>query len=193
VISSIITKDDILDVSLALADFASWDTLRLHDVAQELNVSLAEIQQFVREKDEVAELLFDRADLVMLNGVINNAMSTRQKLYEYICLWFDALTPYKTIVRSMLAYKLEPGHFHFQARGITRISRTTQWFMEAAGVQTKGPRRAIDEVLLTTIYLQAFMIWMLDSSAENTKTKTKLLSMLTTAEWAARKVNQFQR
>ena len=189
--STVITKDDILDVSLALAASTSWDTLRLHDVAMELDVSLADIQLLVREKDDVAELLFDRADCAMLRGVVNETLLTRQKLYEFICLWLAVLAPYKTIVRRMLVYKLEPGHFHFQARGITRISRTVQWFMEAAGVSTRGSRRTVEEVILTAIYLKTFMFWMLDNSEDNANTKKMLQSMLSGAERAASKADRF--
>lgn len=185
------TKDNILKVSLSLAKLKSWDALRLQDVAAELDITLAELQYFVREKDEIAELLFDRADRMMLEGEVDTTNSVCQKLAAVICLWLSALESNKTTVCSMLMYKLEPGHFHFQARAITRISRTVQWFMEAAGVTTTGIRRSAEEVILTTIFLKTFFDWMKEKTNDKDKTKKRLLSMLTAAEQAAKKIDSF--
>ena len=45
---------------------------------------------------------------------------------------------YIYITRGMLAYKLEPGHLHLQLPGLVRVSRTVQWFREAAGEEARS-------------------------------------------------------
>ena len=74
----------------------------------------------------------------------------------------------------MLAYKLEPGHVHLQALGITRISRTVQWFREAAHQDSTGLQRIVEESALSSIYLAAFARWLFDDAGNGSKGKTFL-------------------
>jgi hypothetical protein len=60
----------------------------------------------------------------------------------------------------MLLYKLEPGHIHLQVLGLMRISRTVQWWREAAGRQSLHLRRIAEETLLTGAYLRSFVHWL---------------------------------
>ncbi len=78
----------------------------------------------------------------------------------------------------MLVYKLEPGHIHLQALGIMRISRTVQWFSEAARHDSTGLQRIVDECALSTIYLASFARWLFDDSANNRKSKDFLNTAL---------------
>ena len=59
-----------------------------------------------------------------------------EQLHRAMFTWFDALAGHRTLIPQMLGYKLDPLHVHLQVAGITRISRTVQWFMEAAGIDT---------------------------------------------------------
>jgi len=61
----------------------------------------------------------------------------------------------------MLAYKLEFGHIHLQVPGLMRISRTVQWFREAACLDATGIQRVLEESTLTAIYLVTFARWLL--------------------------------
>ena len=78
----------------------------------------------------------------------------------------------------MLAYKLEPGHVHLQALGILRISRTVQWFREAARQESTGFQRILDESALTAIYLAGFGRWLFDDSRDGRESKAFLAAGL---------------
>ena len=52
----------ILDKALELAELNGWDALRLHTVADALQLSLDEIRLSYPQKDDLAEAWFDRAD-----------------------------------------------------------------------------------------------------------------------------------
>jgi len=162
--------DDILDKALELGETAGWDALRLHSVADALHLSLDEIRTCYPQKDDLAEAWFDRADQAALAASGRDgfpALPERTRTSMVIMTWLDTLLPHRRLTRSMLGYKLEPGHIHLQALGIQRISRTVQWFMEAAQLDVSGLQRIATESALTTTYLATFARWLLDDSSDN--------------------------
>ena len=53
----------ILDNALQLADVCGWERLHLFDVAAALDIGLDDIARHYRDKDDLVEAWFDRADL----------------------------------------------------------------------------------------------------------------------------------
>ena len=78
----------------------------------------------------------------------------------------------------MIVNKLEPGHLHLQVLGIQRISRTVQWFMEAAQLDQRGLRRIATETTLTSTYLATFTRWLMDDSTNSQHTRNLLDGLL---------------
>jgi hypothetical protein len=78
----------------------------------------------------------------------------------------------------MLAYKFEPGHFHLQAHGITRISRTVQWFLDISEREYDGLKRVADEFSVTSAYLATFSCFVYDNSESNNKTRDLLKRLI---------------
>lgn len=161
--------DRILDAALTLADARTWERLRLHDIAAELDIPLAHMQRHYRSKDDLVEAWYDRADKAMLEAAKGEdflKLDKADRLHRLIMTWLDTLASHKTVSRDMLLYKLEPAHIHLQVLGILRISRTVQWFLEAAQSNTSHFQRIAEEIGLTTIYLLTFNYWMLDHSTQ---------------------------
>lgn len=174
---SAVSAKKILDTALNLAEKKSWEALRLHDIAKELKITLDQIREHYPQKDDLVEAWYDRADSVMLAianepGFLDAAM--QQRLHTLIMSWLDALAKHKQISRDMLLYKLEPGHVHLQVLGVLRISRTVQWFREAAHQDSTHLFRILEELGLTSIYLLTFSRWMFDGS-DNQKETRKFL------------------
>jgi AcrR family transcriptional regulator len=170
----------ILDHAVMLAKQSSWQSFTLYQLASSLNCSLIDIKHYFRSKDDIAEALFDRADDAMLDLTVQadyRALSIDQRLFESIMCWFDTLAHNKSLVREILAYKCELGHFHLQAHGITRISRTVQWFLAAAGRENTGLGSTADEIAVTSAYLASFAVFLFDYSANHHNTR-KLLKRL---------------
>jgi AcrR family transcriptional regulator len=176
----------ILDKALELAEAESWEQLRLHSVADELGIPLDDIRQHFPQKDDLVEAWFDRADRALLAGPFDDKffeLPPPQRLQQVIMRWLDALAPHRRLTREMLMYKLEPGHFHLQALGIMRISRTVQWFREAACQDSTDLQRIAEESTLTLIYLLTFARWLKDDSADSRNTRRRLENTL--AQWDA--------
>ncbi len=166
--------DKIVDAALELGETTSWETVRLHRIAAHLEISLTEIQSVVREKEDLIDAWFDRADRAMLAA--SRQADVREadpnaRLVALIMAWLNALKPYRRVTRQMIVGKLEPGHLHYQMQGALRVSRTVQWLREAAGREHTLPLRAIDEAALTGIYLAVFARWMYDSSPDSRYTR----------------------
>jgi AcrR family transcriptional regulator len=174
-------KERIVDAALALADERTWERVRLHDVAARLGVTLVDIGRHFREKEEITDAWFDRADRAMFAAAGNPAMaalSARERFAELLMTWLGALAPHRRVTRQMLAGKLEFGHVHYQFAGLLRISRTVQWLREGAGLDDPLPWRALEESALTSIYLATVVHWLNDDTEGSAATRAFLDRLL---------------
>lgn len=175
----------IVDTAIAIAERSNWEAVRLFDVATELDIALDEIRVHFREKEDLVDAWFDRADSRMLKAaetVEFMSLPPRERLQLLIMTWLDALTAHRKITRQMIGAKLEPGHLHIQIPAIMRVSRTVQWIREAAQRDATFVRRALEETALTTIYLATFAYWMQDDSENSQNTRDFLAHKLKYAE-----------
>lgn len=184
----------IVDTAVALAEQRSWEAIRLHEVAAALGITLDDIRQHFREKEDLVGAWFDRADAAMLRDATAPEIArlpTRQRLHRVIMTWLDALHPQRRVTREMIVGQCEPGHLHVQIPAILRISRTVQWMREAAGLRDAGIRRALAETVLTSLYVTTFIYWLRDDSADSARTRDLLNSLLEKAEFLAQRVPGF--
>lgn len=189
-----VTRDAIVDAALSQAERVSWEAVRLHDVAAALSVPLEDLRLHFREKEEIVDAWFDRADAAMLRDAARPdflALSPRDRLERAVMTWLAALAPHRHVTRQMILNKLEPGHVHYQLSGLLRVSRTVQWVREAAGRKAVLPLRAFEEAALTSIYLATFLSWMYDDSAQAARTRGFLHRQLERAERLAALVPGF--
>lgn len=178
-------REAIVDTAVAIAERSSWEAVRLFDVATELAISLDDIRIYFREKEDLVDAWFDRADSQMLKAaetVEFLSLSPRERLHHLIITWLDALAAHRKVTRQMIGAKLEPGHLHIQIPAVMRISRTVQWMREAAQRDATFLRRALEETALTTIYLATFVYWMRDESENFQRTRDFLEQKLQMAE-----------
>jgi ubiquinone biosynthesis protein COQ9 len=179
-------RERIVDASLSLAEQSPWEAVRLHHVAGALSITLNEVRQHFREKEDVADAWFDRADSAMLELAERAdffALPPRQRLHRLIMTWLGALAGHRQVTRQVIYAKLEPGHVHIQIPGLMRVSRTVQWVREAAGRDVLYMQRALEETVLTSIYLMTFFYWMRDDSADSRDTGVFLERCLAAAEF----------
>jgi ubiquinone biosynthesis protein COQ9 len=178
----------ILDTALDLGERRGWDALHLHEIAQAMGITVADIQRHYEQKDAIAEAWFEHADAALLAVAETPGwkdLSARQRLSRAIFAWLDALAPRRRLTAAMLRYKFQPEHLHLQALGLTRISRTVQWIRETACLPSAGWRRELEEAALTGIYLSTFAYWLNDDSAGSARTHAFLDRSLAIAEQAA--------
>lgn len=178
-------REAIVDTAIAIAERSNWEAVRLFEIATELNITLDDIRVHFREKEDLVDAWFDRADSRMLKAaetVEFLSLPPRERLQHLIMTWLDALVAHRKVTRQMIGAKLEPGHLHIQIPAIMRISRTVQWMREAAQRDATFVRRALEETALTTIYLATFAYWMQDDSENSQNTRDFLAHKLKHAE-----------
>lgn len=178
-------REAIVDTAVTIAERSHWESVRLFDVAAELDITLDDIRAHFREKEDLVDAWFDRADSRMLKTaetVEFLSLPPRERLQHLIMAWLDALAAHRKVTRQMIGGKLEPGHLHIQIPAILRVSRTVQWVREAAQRDATYVRRALEETALTTIYLSTFAYWMQDDSENSQNTRDFLAHKLKYAE-----------
>ena len=186
----------IVDAAIVLGEKISWEAVRLHDVAAAVGITLDEVRRYFREKEDVVDAWFDRADRAMLEEAETHDfldLTPRQRLHRLIMTWLGALAPHRKVTRQMIYGKLEPGHFHIQIPGLMRISRTVQWMREAAQRDATYVRRALEETGVTTIYVTTFFYWMNDDSSGSASSSRFLDGCLAIAERLDRAVYAVRR
>lgn len=180
-----VTADQIVNTAVELGEQKSWKAVRLHDVATGLGITLNDVHAHFREKEDIVEAWFERADRAMLRiarAPDFSFLTPRQRLHRLVMAWLASLYPYRKATRQMIYGKLEPGHLHLQIPGLMRVSRTVQWMREAAGRDATYLRRALEESALTSIYLATFAHWMNDSSSGSSRTSRFLDGCLSVGE-----------
>ncbi|MEN8179146.1 MAG: TetR/AcrR family transcriptional regulator [Pseudomonadota bacterium] len=181
--------EHILDAAIRQAELSSWEAVRLYHIAIELRITLEDVHSFYRQKDDLVEAWYDRADRAMLSDAASpdyQRLSPRERIHRSIMCWLGAMENHRRISREMLMYKFELGHVHLQVLGLLRVSRTVQWILESAHRNVIHLQRAIEETVVTSIYLVTFGHWMFDNSYHSEKTRQLLDRLLRRAEGLAR-------
>lgn len=181
-----VTATQILNTAIILAEKSSWEDVRLHHIAAELGVGLNQIRQHFQEKDVLADAWFDQADAAMLKLSTHKNFQnhkTLEQVHRLMMAWLNALAKHKRVTREIIINKLELGHLHIQIPAILRISRTVQWLREAAHRDATSLERALDETVLSAIFVMTFVYWLSDHSSNQEKTDDFLRARLTQAEY----------
>lgn len=182
----------ILDAALQLGEQRGWDAVHVYDIADDMQLGLADIERRYRNKDEIAEAWFRRADNA-LAACTNEPgwmeLSVRERLSRAIRAWFGALEAHKGLTVEMLRYKVQPDHIHLVIQGVLRTSSTVQWVREAARVPSKGLRRELEEPVLTAIFLSTMALWLVERTAGTPRTWAWLEARLGDAERIAQRLD----
>jgi AcrR family transcriptional regulator len=174
----------IMALALEQAERVGWEGVRLFDVAAALDISLADIYRHYRDADAIAEAWLSKADRAMLAPAEPSfaELAPPQRIERVMLRWLDTLAPHRAVTRQILVGKLYPGHPHFVAALVVRLSRTVQWVREAALLRGGPPRRQLEEIALTWLFVATVAVWMVDRSDGQTITRRFLAGRLRDAD-----------
>jgi AcrR family transcriptional regulator len=173
----------ILDAALDLAEEkGQWTAVRLHEVANRLQIPPSQVLDHYRDLDSVADAWFLRGLKAMVAPKPDDFMRHPAWRRIEICLlaWFDALAPHRRVTAQMLRCKLHLSHPHHWVPMIFNLSRVIHWLREAAQLPAPyGTRRAsIEEITLTAVFVATLLIWTRDDSVGQERTRTLLRRQL---------------
>jgi AcrR family transcriptional regulator len=177
-------EERIVDAVIALAEEVGWDNVRLRIVAERLGLSLTEISNHFRDLDAVADAWFARARQAMLGPVPPELMGlpARERLQTLLLRWFDAASTHRRVSVQMLAGKMWPFHPHHWVPLIFNLSRTILWLRDAAALDARSPRRELEEVGLTWLFLLTLLVWANDDREGQVRTRRFLRRRLADAD-----------
>lgn len=177
-------SERIVDAAIDLAEDVGWDNVRLYDVAEALGVTLVDVAEHHRDLDAVANAWFGRARAAMLAPLdAETALAPGAERVQTLMLrWFDALAPHRKVTAQMLGEKMWPFHPHHWVPMIFELSRTILWLRDAAALDAVPPRRQIEEVVLSGLFLATLAVWTRDETIGQERTRRFLRRRLNTAD-----------
>lgn len=187
-------EDRIVDAAIELAEQRGWENVRLHDVADRLDVPLARVAAHFRDLDAVANAWFERARrrLVELPAAELEGQPPPARLEQAVMRWFDALAPHRKVTGEILGEKLYASHPHHWVPMIFDLSRLIHWFLDVARIRSTGRQRQLAEIGMTLIFVATLRVWLADDSERQARTRAFLERRLATADrilgWARRAV-----
>lgn len=182
-------EDRIVDAAILLAEEIGWDEVRLSRVAAAVGIPLADLTARFRDQDAIADAWFARGREAMCAPDPGEAaLPPAERLAVAMLRWFDALAPHRRVTGEMLRVKLWPFHPHHWVPMVFSLSRHVQLWRDIGGRGDGGPRRAIEEVALTWIFLATLARWTTDGSAGQEATRAFLRARLAEADAAARRL-----
>ncbi len=163
--SSADTSGDLLDQAqaavLTLAADRPWSEISLRDIARAANIAFAELYTQTSSKAVLMDRLsrkLDRAALAAGDGEDSAELSDR--LFEVVMARLEAMQPHRIAYIAIA-----------QAEGglaiAPRLPRTARAMLEAAGVDTDGPRGALRIGAMTGVWARVLQVWRDDEGALN--------------------------
>lgn len=189
--------DKILEAALVEAEAVGWEAVSLIEVAARLGLPAAAVLEHYRDANDVADAWFRRGWRAMLADKPRGfaAWPARKRLSHCLLAWFDALAPHRRVTVQMLRTKAHPPHLHTWVPMLFDLSRTVQWWREAARLPAPyGSRRAqLEEIGLTALFLATLRVWAHDASDGQEATRRFLARRLGRAEGLLRRCDRCQK
>jgi len=181
------TPERIVDAAIARAEEIGWSQIRLFDVADRLGVELAELRRHYRDLDAVADAWLARADRAMLAARDRPGFAKlppRERIRRALLAFLEALAPHRRVTGEIMRAKLYFGHPHHNVALVLWLSRTVQWWREAANLAGEDRRRRVEEIGLSALFVATILVWLRDDSANQERTAEFLDARLAQAERA---------
>ncbi|MSO93194.1 MAG: hypothetical protein EXQ86_07315 [Rhodospirillales bacterium] len=177
-------RDRILETALRIAEVEGWSNLRLGRVADALGIPLTAVREEYRDRDDLADEWFRRAELAMLAaaGKSIRAHPPKDRILVLFGAWFEAVTRRRRVTVEMLRTKLYASHPHHWVPMAFNLSRLIQWVRDAAGLEAAGQRRQIEEIGLTSIFVLTLAVWANDATRDRKRTRAFLERALAAAD-----------
>ena len=173
-----------LQAALALAEDVGWDSVTLSAVAARCGQPTSALLAHYRDKDALADAWFKTALAAMLAPLPADfaEQPPPDRLHLLLMRWLDALAPHRRVTGQMLSEKLYPSHPHHWVPLIFNLSRTVQWWRDAALLTASGRRRQAEEIGLTLLFLATLRDWLRDESEVQERMREKLERRLERAD-----------
>jgi len=172
----------LIDAALDLAAEKGWQAVTLADVAVRAKQPLAEVYVHFQSRNDILRAFLARIDEQMMSGEVDADASPRDRVFEVTMRRFEALTPHKQAVRSILRQGVDPVTALCGAR---RFARSMALLLEAAGIGSAGLTGLVRVNGMAAIYLYTMRCWLRDDTPDLARTMAALDTALRRADSVA--------
>lgn len=163
----VVAAPDVLDraveAALALAADRPWGEITLRDIARAAGLGFAELYARAPGKAALLDRLsrrLDQAALVAAEGDAAVDAEVHDRLFEAVMARLEAMAPHRD---ALIAVARAEG----LAMLAPRLPRTARALLEAAGIDTGGPRGRLRTLAMTAVWLRVLQVWRDDAGALN--------------------------
>src|SRR5215475_3329489 len=178
-------REKAISALMALLATRRFEDIGLAEVAGQAGIKLSQLRAefgstlaiFAAHAKEIDRLVLAGTDAMMEDE------SPRERLFDVLMRRLDALAPYKEAVRSlMISARRNPGlAFALNAMSV----RSQHWMLEAAGINSYGPRGALRVHGAALMFERVLSVWVADEDQAHARTMAALDRSLISAErWA---------
>jgi AcrR family transcriptional regulator len=151
-----------------------FEQVSLGDVARRAGVSLAELRGEFSSVPSILAAYMKKVDRKVLDSDLSDMAdeSPRERLFDILMRRIEALTPHKTAMRSLLRSALcNPGLAMILNGGAVR---SLHFMLEAADIDTAGPRGLMRAQGLALLYARVLRVWVDDEDPGLARTMSAL-------------------
>ncbi len=163
-------KGQLVKAALDLAATRPWSDVTLLDIAEAAGVPLAEMRKSFGAKSQIVAAVMRAVDDEVLAKVAKRSVGqpARDTLFEVLMARFDALTPYKVAMKSIVAAG------QADTTLIMPFLNSQRWMLAAAGLDADGAGGLVRTVGLGSVYRGVFHIWLEDDDPGMARTMAAL-------------------
>ncbi len=170
----------VLDAALELAAARGWNGASLAEIAAAADVTLAQLYQHFPTRPAIAAAFMRATDLAVLAGGDAEGDKPRDRLFEIMMRRYDALGEHKAAVKAITrAMPVDPATAIVL---LCQLRRSLAMMLEAAGINSSGPRGRVRTQGLGLIHLATFRVWLRDDTEDQGRTMAELDRNLRRAE-----------
>ena len=174
------SADAIVNAAIALAARESWAQVRMTHLALHFDVPLAQIYDRFHDMDAIADAWFTRASQTLAathkRGFAQ--MPAKDRLFEVIMRWLNALAVERQVSVQMIRQKLYPSHPQHWIPLVFSLSRLVHLILDAALIDSPGRKRQIEELGVTMLVLEILRLWAGDDTPGQEHTQAVLARRL---------------
>ncbi len=185
-------KLKLINAAFQMIEKLGWQKFSLKRLADEEKISIAEINQIFRKKEDILKEFSSMIDLqVERNFDFRDleSSSTKDNLFELIMLRLELMRPYKKALKNIILV------FRSNLSMIKSVSfkilNSLDFYLELTNAYDGSFFDIFKKKVILFIYTQTFIVWINDDSEEMSKTMSELDKMLSFSEKITNSFNDY--
>ena len=170
----------IVDAAINLASQDRWSRVRMMHLAAHFGVPLVQIHAHFRDMDAIADAWFMPASAALTAPSKRDfaRKPAKDRLFEVVIRWLNALAVEHQVSADMIRQKLYPRHPHHWMPMVFNLSRLVHLILDAAMIDSLNRQRQADELGVTMLVLATLWVWVSDDKPGQERSHTFLVRRL---------------